>query len=288
MPRSPVWYQPCSGGLLVLVVAEHQVGAAGDDLARYALGIVAEYLHLHAIYGHAHGGGHEVLMVAIGDERGTLGGAVAARDGEADVDQELFHLLIEGSSTHDDFLDIAAEGFDHLVADGLLHLLAHHGHVEQEAYGVVLNLREHALADDFLDDQRHGDDDMGLDVLEGLCDDGRRRQAGEEEQMTPVAEAEDELEGHAVHMGHGEDGEHVLAGLDVLREQAHAEVQVAPERAVGEHDSLGEARGARGVVDEGQFFGRIYMIMHMLGTEEFGVFPAVEFVEVLAGIFKFL
>ena len=160
-------------GFLVLVVSEHQVGAAGDNLAGHEPGIMAEDLHFHAVDGDAHGGRHEVLMVAIGDERRTLGGAIAAGDGEADADEELFYLLVEGCTTHDDLLDVAAEGFEHLLADGLLHLLADYRHIEQQPEGIVLDLREYALADDLLDDERHGDDDAGLDVLEGLCDDGR-------------------------------------------------------------------------------------------------------------------
>ena len=60
------------------------------------------------------------------------------------------------------------------------------------------------------------------------------------------------------------------------------EVDVAPKSAIGQHHALGESGGAAGVVDERQFVGLVYVIVHVLGAEVFGVFVSEYFVEVLA------
>jgi len=130
------------------------------------------------------------------------------------------------------------------------------------------------FAYDFLDDQRHSNDDSGLDVGEGLCDDGWRGQAVEEEQVASEAEGEDELNGHAVHVGHGQDAQHVAVLLQVYAQVVQAEVQVAPQGAVGQHDTFGESGGAAGVVDECQFFRLVLVPLYVFLTECLGILVA--------------
>ena len=127
--------------------------------------------------------------------------------------------------------------------------------------------------------------DDGLDLGQRLRDDGGRGHTVEIEDMTAVEELEDELEGHAVHVGHGQHGYDLVAGLDGLAQHVAGEVVVRPEGAVGDHHALREARGAAGVVDDSQFVGILLdVIVHMFLAEVLGEFLAVELVEVLAGV----
>ena len=75
-------------------------------------------------------------------------------------------------------------------------------------------LREHLLADNLLDDQRHGNDDAWLDLGKSLSDDGRRRRAVQIEHMTAMQEFEQELEGHTIHVSHRKDGDDIVATFD--------------------------------------------------------------------------
>ena len=63
------------------------------------------------------------------------------------------------------------------------------------------------------------------------------------------------------------------------------EVVVAPEGAVWYHDALGEACGARGVVDECEFVGALFLVVgYVLSAEILGVFASEHLVEVFAGV----
>ena len=82
------------GGILVLVVAEHDIGAACHNLAWYVLGVAAQDFHFHVAYGSAATAGLEVVPVAESDERGTLRGTITGGDGEVDALEESLNLLV--------------------------------------------------------------------------------------------------------------------------------------------------------------------------------------------------
>ena len=146
--------------------------------------------------------------------------------------------MVEGSSAHDDFIEIATKRLLHLFADFLFHLLADDRHVEQQFHLVVLYLGEHALTDDFLDNQWHGNDDGRLDFLESLCNDCRTWHTGEEEDVTAVGELENKFKGHAIHVCHGQNAHRVGAVRDMDAYHLIGKVEIAPQGTVGQHHSL--------------------------------------------------
>ena len=273
------------GGFRILVVAEHDVWAPGHYLAGYGGGVVAEDAHLLVDGGTAAAAGHEALVVCIADDGGALGGAVAHGVAEAYLVEEGLYLLAEGGAADDDLIEAASEGCCNLLADLLVHLLADDGHAEEQPHLVVLYLGEDALADDLLNDQGHGDDDARAYVGKCLGDDSRAGHAGEVIDVAAGEKLEDELEGHAVHVGHGEDADDGVTGMDLGSEDVAGEVGIAPHGAVGQHHALGVAGGAAGIVDEGKLVGALLAIVgHMLASEVLGVLAAEHLVEVLSGI----
>ena len=145
------------------------------------------------------------------------------------------------------------------------------------------------MTDDLLDDERHGNDDDGLDLRQGLCDDGWRGHTAQVIHVTAVQELEDELERHAVHVGHRQHGDDAVAGADGLAKHVAGEVVVRPDGAVGQHHALREARGTAGIVDEGQFLRTLFLVVaHVFLAEVLGELLAVEFVQVLAGVGEFV
>ena len=222
-----------AGCLLVHVVTCHHVRTSGHDLTSDVLRVATQDLHFHTIYGLATRTTHEVVVVAERDERCTLGGTIAHSDGEVDGEQKLFHLFRQGGATYDNLVHLATKGVENLLTDTLLDLLAHDRHLQQQAHAVVLYLGEYFLANDLLDDQWNGDNHGWLYLSESLRDDGGTRQTGEEEQMTTIAEAEHEFYCHTIHVGHGQDAQHVVASLHVTTQDAHDELYVAPDGAVG-------------------------------------------------------
>ena len=59
------------------------------------------------------------MVVTIGDEGSTLCCTISYRDGEVDALEELFYLLIEGSTTYDNLIGLAAKGCIYLLTDAL-------------------------------------------------------------------------------------------------------------------------------------------------------------------------
>ncbi len=271
-------------GLLVFVVAQHHVHAAYKNLARNIARVGAVHLRFHIVDGPPARLRHKLAVVAIADKRGALRGAVAHGEGEFDALEEILDFLVQGCSADNDFIGFSAECVIHLLANHLLHLLVHHGHVQQQSHAIILNLREHFLTDDFLHNHGHGNDQRGLNLGIGLRDERGTRQSREEIEVHSVAEGENKLEGKAIRMSHRQDGNHIRARLHMLSELREGEVEVAQQRTVGNHHTLRETRSAARVVDDSQFLGVVLMVADMLLAEIFGVFLAKKLVEMLSGV----
>ena len=153
------------------------------------------------------------------------------------------------------------------MADALLDLLRHNGHLQQQSHAVILYLREDTLTDNFLDNQRDGDDERRLYVGKGLGDDSWRRQACKEEQMATVTESEEELYGHTVHVSHGKNTQQVVARAHLLAQTVNDELNVAPQRTIREHDTLREPCRSTGIIDERHLISAILIIVDMLLAE---------------------
>ena len=65
----------------------------------------------------------EGVPVGIADDGGTLGSTIADGVGKVNALEELFHFLIEGSTTDDDFVHLASESLEHFLTDHLAHTL---------------------------------------------------------------------------------------------------------------------------------------------------------------------
>ena len=103
--------------------------------------------------------------------------------------------------------------------------------------------------------------------------------------MAAVQELEDKLKGHAIHVGHGQDGDDIVTCLDGLAQYMFGKVIVRPQGTVGNHDTLREAGCAAGIVNHGHFFAILLMIIvHVLFAEVLREFPSVELVQMFAGI----
>ena len=225
-----------SGGLFVLVVSKHDIGASCKYLTRNVLWVGRVNSYFHVVDGSTAGGRDEVLIVTIADERSTLGSSIANSNGEADIDQELFYLTTQGCTADDDLVGTSAKGLIDLLAYLLLNLLRDNRHLQQQSHTVVLNLRKHPFAYNLLNHQWHGDDDGRLDGSEGLGNNGGRWQTGEKEEVTAAAETVEELYAHAIHVRHRKNGQHIILRLD--GQASHTEVKVAPQSTIRQHDTL--------------------------------------------------
>ena len=171
------------GGFLVFVVTQHHIGATNNDFTLDVQRVCRCYLHLHIGQRLSTGAWLEDVVVAIRDKRCTLRSAIAHREGEVDALEELFYLLVQRCATDDDFVGPSAKGVVDLLTDTCLDLLGNDRHLQHNLDGVALYLGEYALADNLLDDQRYGNDDVRLDFLVGLGNDGWRGQTCQEVQV---------------------------------------------------------------------------------------------------------
>ena len=246
-------------------------------------------LHHHVLGSLAARTRYEIFVVFIADDRRTLCGTIAHGVFETNAMQEALHLLVEGSTTDDNLVEVASEGLCHLFAYLLAHLLADDRHVEKHTHAVVLNLGEHLLADNLLDDEWHGNDDGWLDAAESLGDDSRTWYAGEEEDVATGKNLEEELERHAIHVSQWKNADDRVASLDLLGQYTHSKVEVAPECTVRHHDTLGEACSTTGVVDERYLvWVLLNIIMYVFLAEILRELDTEHLVEMLACIGEFV
>ncbi len=275
--------------LFILVIAKHHVDASCENLARDIQRVWTVDDDLLMLGSLAARSWFKLMPVLIADDRRTLRSTIAHGVRESYLVQEGVHILIEGSATHDDLIEVATESLIHLVANLRVDLVLEKWSRAQHLHQRTLHLREHLLLDDLFYDERHGDDNSWLHLCESLCYDGRRRSAGEEIDVYARTELEEEFECHAIHVCHWQDAHRLVSRFDVLAEDSLREVIVAPHGVVRNHHALGETCRAARVVDDSQLLGRrLAVVVHMLLAEIFRIFLAKNLIEMLAGISEFV
>ena len=99
---------------------------------------------------------------------------------------------------------------------------------------------------------------------------------------------EEELEHHAVHVGRGQHGHHVHARLEHGAGVLGGELNVGVQGPVRKHHALGETGSAGSIVDDGQFIGRILIVIEVLRLKVVGIALAEFLVQVLPDIGQLL
>ena len=150
----------------VPIVAKAHVGAFYLDFSRDAPGIVGVYADFH-VEGCAAGASNLYLVpVGIAYNGGALSHTVAHGIVEANLVEEFLHLRIEGGAAKDHLLKLTAEGIGEFCAELLLNGGTKDGDAPVELCLVDERL-ELALVH-LLHHQRHCNDDIRVDLLEGL------------------------------------------------------------------------------------------------------------------------
>ena len=193
----------------VASVSFHHIDATANQLARHVLWVVAQHFYLHVLHSHATASCHVVVLMGKGDEGSCLGGSVTHSDGEADADKEVLYLLVERRTAYYDLVRMLAKLAQHKLAYLLLDALAQYRHVGKQSDPVGLHAWEHMLSYDLVDHQWHGEDDVGLRLVESLGNQCRAGLAGEEEDVVAQYDIEDKLGHQPVHVSHGQGGEDV-------------------------------------------------------------------------------
>ena len=125
------------------------------------------------------------------------------------------------------------------------------------------------------------DDDVGMDLGEGLHDDLRAGDAAQEMHVHAAGHLVEELEHHAVHVGRREHGHALHAGFQHRAGIVLREVDVGVQGPVRDHHALGEAGGTGGIINKRQLLGAVRVVIQVFGTEVVGIFLAEGLVQVL-------
>ena len=270
------------GGFFILVVTQHGIGTAANNLTGDVLWVGREDFHFHAGSCLTARTGFEACPILVADDGATFRHAVTYCVGEVYHAQELFHFLIEGRTAYNDCRKITAEGLYHLFAYGGFYLVVDDRHFQQQFHGGRFQLGQYALLDDLFDDERYGHNEVGLHVGKGLEDDLRAWHAGEVIDVATHRKLIQELKCKSVHVCHWQHAYQLVTGFQ--RQHFKGEFGVGPQAAIGEHDAFRVAGCAGGIVDDRQFFGLVFVIVDMLFAEVLGEFLAEHLIEVLAGI----
>ena len=100
--------------------------------------------------------------------------------------------------------------------------------------------------------------------------------------MATHGELIQELECQSVHVRHGQHAYQFVAGFQ--RQYLEGELGVGPQAAVGQHYAFRVAGRTGSIVDDGQLFGLVFVVIDVFLAEVLGEFLAEHLVEVLAGV----
>ena len=170
-----------------------------------------------------------------------------------DIHETFLHDGVHRRTTADEVLQLASERVSQTALDAALEEIADDRHVPERADRPFGERGVEFLLVDLLDDQGHGDHQVGLHVLEGFEQDGRGRALGQEIDMRPGAKGVQQLAYLAEHVCQRKHGDEALSRID--GQHLHADLDVVTQRPSVEHDALGAAGRAGGIVDEGELVG---------------------------------
>ena len=125
--------------------------------------------------------------------------------------------------------------------------------VERAPEGVGIELGEHLVAVDFLDDQRHDQHDCRADRPQGGHQRRGRGRTVEVDHPRAHREGIDHADGALVGVREGQHRKERVAAVD--REDRGGDVDLRAERRMGQHHALGLRSGSRRVDDHGQVVG---------------------------------
>ena len=255
-------------GFGILVVAAADIGALCEDFACDTLRVFGVDPDLCAIHGLPAGTGSVFPPAAEGEQWSGFGHAVADGVGKRHLLEGLLDLGIEGGAAHDEIADVAAECLHEGVSGFFVDDVADAGNGQQGLD--LVEFGSDARLVYLLHDEGHGDDDVGLHFLHGL--EQQRGAGGLAEIIDAYAAAEgiEELIGEPVDVSHGQHADYAV-GV-VVGEIPVTVVDGGGEAFVAEHDALGGACRAGGVVDYGKVLGIVGGIMHVFGAEFSGEF----------------
>ena len=94
---------------------------------------------------------------------------------------------------------------------------------------------ENALPDNLFDYQWHGNNYLWFNLGECLGNDSRTWNAVEIIDVATATELEYKLEGHAIHVGHGQNADDVRTRRNVRTEYTDGKVEIAPQGAIRNH-----------------------------------------------------
>ena len=198
--------------------------------------------------GFAAGAGHEFGPPLPAQQRAGLGHSVAHHIGQVHFAEAALHLRFEGGTAHNEAAHLATESVHHFLAHSLVYQIIDTGKRKQNFQ--FLHGRLDGVGIDFLHHQRHGDHHIGTHFLHRLEECCGRRGLAQEIYRDAVDVGMDELDGQPIRMGQRQHRDDGLPGL--VREMGVAEIVGVGDGTVGEHHTLGVARGAGSIVDDSQ------------------------------------
>ena len=231
---------------------------------------------------------HKLFPIAVTNDWRTLGSTVTHSEWEVNVFQEHFYFAVQGCSTDDNLIDVTTEGLHYLFANLLFYLLLNYRCVQQQLHAVGLNLGEHTLANNLLDNERYGYHKRRLHFGKCLCDDCRRRHTCQVEDMGTCNKLEDKFESHTIHVCHWQNADNVASRLNGCAQYAACKVGIAPHGTIRNHYTLRVSSSSAGVIDKCQLVWTLLtIVVNMLGTEVLRVLLSKHFVEMFACVCKF-
>ena len=226
------------------------------------------------------------MVVTIGNHRACLSCTIAHCDRESYICKEPFYLRVKSSSTYKNFIEVSAQNIQYILTDSVLYLTVDNRHVHQQMHWLTLDFREYLLADNLLNNHRHGNNHCRLNVSTSLGDKRWTRQTGEEEKVITKYKLAKEFARKSIHVSHRQHAQNIAAVFYMRPYALESPLHIACHNPIRQHYALGESGGSTGIINHANIIGLVLEVVDMLLMEELRILMTIEGIEVLTSVCK--
>ena len=266
----------CGG---VFVVTEGYILASHANLTRDIVGVGRVNLHLHTRHQPT---ARERLVggvVSVANQGSALGHTIAHSVGQLNLFEQLLNIAIERSTTHNKLGECATKGVHKLGAYFLIDEFVEQRNLGEGLHGLLLQGGHNLTLNDFLNQQGHREEQVGLHIFERFEQNRCCGQLTQQSDVRACCKGGEHIECATKSVCEGQDAQHSRATIVEL--VVNSENHIRGNIVHREHNALAKTGGTRGVGDDADLVVGHFGVADILHLEALGVALCKEALHIL-------